>query len=337
VTLSELVEEFLIHSRDRRRVAPGTLLGYRAAFDPVFGPAAPLAGLTPGELTAALLDDAYGRVSKERRWKTRTLHGKLASCRAFVRWLGLRGHVPRELVEEIELPRFTRRPPDVLSQDEVRLLFDGVEVLFKRAYEAVGRREQAVELRLRRHAMLGLLVFGGLRAGEVVRLERRQLAQRTDGRMMMQVPPSKHGATRTVPLDPQLVYALTAYYEHRADRNHPRVLCSAPRPGQDAPRDRYEARELAREDVTQEVKLCGEETMPGRKVNANLLRHTCATMLADVGVTIFELMGFFGWRSLQTALQYIPVGRPVVEKVDRAFKKLVTPFGFMVGATGKRE
>lgn len=334
MTLPELVEEFLVHSRDRKRRSPLTLLAYRAAFDPIFGPGGPLAGTPPEKLTANAIDDAFGQLARQRRWKTRTLHGKLASTRAFVRWLGRRGHVPLELAEEVDLPRFTRRDPDFLSDDEVTTLFEGVEVLFERAKGhalSTGRLEQAVELRHRRMAMLALLVFGGLRAGEASQAKRRHLGQRTDGRMMLQIPATKGGQSRTILLIPRLVYFLGVYTELRADRRHPNILCSVPRPGQDAPREGFEAQILDRVKITQDVKLIAAAGLPDRRVNSNTLRHTCAMALADAGASPFELMGHFGWKGIETAMYYIRVRQPMAAKLDRAFKGIRTPFDFMVG------
>lgn len=102
--------------------------------------------------------EGYLREMREAHaYRPTTVARKLASLKSFFRYLYLKGSLVVDPLEAIESPKVPRRPPRILSAEEIGSLFSVLEV-----DTASGKRDLA---------MLHMLCSTGMRASELVSLD----------------------------------------------------------------------------------------------------------------------------------------------------------------------
>lgn len=207
-SLSSLHDQFLAEQRFVSRRAEATLRGYRQCFGTLI---ALLPDLTIDGLTSAAVTEFCRRLDTRTRFVGRGLERKgvkastVATYRSklgrFFRWLQTNGHLAANPFASMPSPRVEYEERQHLDRSAVDRIF--ANLVFE------GSRQSRL-LRRRNFAIFALLLYTGIRRGELlglrvsdINLERRELTVRGET--------SKSRRPRVVPLNSQASSALLDY------------------------------------------------------------------------------------------------------------------------------
>ena len=274
-------------------------------------------GRSPARVSQAQVRAFLAELHRHR--EPATLGRKLASLRAFFRFLQREGVLQLDPTAGLPGPRLPRRLPNPLGVDDCETL---AEAVGRRAAPAADGREE--ELRLRDRALVELLYGAGLRVGELVALDVRDLDLRSgDVRVW-----GKGGKERVVPLPAAAREALSAYLERR---RRPGLLAEplflarrgrAPRSARTAAaptRSTPAPRRLGARDVRRILAARARAAGVADRVHPHRLRHSYATHLLDMGADLREIQELLGHASLATTQRYTAVSAErLLEAYDRA-------------------
>jgi integrase/recombinase XerC len=250
--------------------------------------------------------------SLHRRRSPSTLGRKLASVRSFFRWLVREGVRADDPTAGLPMPKLEKRLPRPLSVDDCEQLMT-VDPSPQREVgpEGGARARRRAWMRVRDRALVELLYGTGIRIGELVALDVRDLELRAQEIRVM----GKGGKERVVPIPAEAREALGAWLDLR---RHPGLLgeplfISLRVRREEKPR-RLAARE-ARRIVDERAK--GADL--GEHVHPHRLRHSYATHLLDMGADLREIQELLGHVSLSTTQKYTAVSIEHLRDVyDRA-------------------
>lgn len=258
---------------------------------------------TGAEIDPARIDSDHIRAwlaSLHRRRSPATLGRKLASVRSFFRWLIREGVVREDPTAGLPMPKLEKRLPRPLSVDDCeQLITKDRRIRRQPAPEGGDRERRARWMTLRDRALVELLYGTGIRIGELVTLDVRDLELRAlEVRVM-----GKGRKERIVPIPEQARCALDAWLEvrrHSGVMSEPLFISLRPR-REGAPR-RLAAREARR--------ILGERAVRAdldQHVHPHRLRHSYATHLLDMGADLREIQELLGHASLSTTQKYTAV------------------------------
>ena len=186
------------------------------------------------------------------------------------------------------------------------------------AREQVATLLQAVELP-RYRTVLGLIYHTGLRVGEAVRIELRDLRDTHTDHPRLHVRCGNGGKDRFVPLSPAMLRELRDWWKtHR----HPTFLFPGPTTGW---RERAQPAGVAQRAVTHLSVSAVQNTFRLARATVGLsaeatvhtLRHCYATHLLEEGVSLRLISQYLGHASLETTLIYTHL-TPLNEAKTRA-------------------
>ena len=180
-------------------------------------------------------------------------------------------------IPRIPYPKQPRRLPIVLSQTEVKQLFDSIR-------------------NLKYRALLMTAYAGGLRTSEVVHL---RLADIDSERMVLRIYQGKGQKDRYVMLAPTLLKVLRQYWQQ--DRPTTWLF-----PGQDG------TQPITTHRVAEMCRRFGIEAGLKKPVTVRALRHSFATHLLEAGQNVRIIQMLLGHRSLRTTQHYTYVSTATV-------------------------
>jgi len=235
-------------------------------------------------------------VSMHRRCSAATLGRKLASVRSFYRYLLREGVVRSDPTAGLPAPKQAARLPRPLGVDDCDVLVRGKRIA-RNAAETDPREELA---QLRAVALVELLYGSGIRVGELVSLDVRDMdLQRGELRVM-----GKGRKERVVPLPALVVEALRAWLDARPQAGllaQPLFVALRQSAGGGAPR------RLGERDVRRILRARAREVGIADRVHPHRLRHSYATHLLDMGADLREIQELLGHASLSTTQKYTAV------------------------------
>jgi integrase/recombinase XerC len=309
------IDDFGVFLRVERNLSPNTL---RAYLGDVRQFARHLSGceeLAAGEPVAlpAGPEVAPARVSPQqvRGWlaglhqshSAPTLGRKLASIRAFFRFLLREGDVSADPTEGLPAPKTPRRPPRPLAVDDCHVLIKG------NGPALAGAKESELETlrRLRDVALVELLYGTGIRVGELVGLDVRDVElARAQIRVL-----GKGGKERVVPLPELTREALSRWLEAR---RRPGILAEPLFTSLRVRRDAV-VRRLGDRDVRRILRKRAVAAGLADRVHPHRLRHSYATHLLDMGADLREIQELLGHASLSTTQKYTAVSLEQLRRV----------------------
>lgn len=257
-----------------------------------------------GEPAVADRPGALDRAAGERHLRllgqaglgSRSVARKFSALRAFVRFLEDNRLIAGDPLGDVELPRRTRRLPDVLSQDEVGRVLDACDALEDRFRS------------LRARAMLETAYACGLRASELLGLKTTDVAF-ADGFVRVL---GKRGKERVVPLGRLAAEAVRAYLDqarpHFARGRVSPYLFLNMRGGR-----------LSRMGLFKILKSVVAVSGLKRRVTPHTFRHSFATHLLEGGADLRAVQEMLGHSQITTTQIYTSVDRDYVREVHRTF------------------
>ena len=250
--------------------------------------------------------------SLHRRRSPATLGRKLASVRCFFRWMVREGVREEDPTAGLPMPKLEKRLPRPLSVDDCeQLITRDRRVQNQSAPEGGDRARRSSWMTLRDRAMVELLYGTGIRVGELVALDVRDLELRAQEIRVM----GKGGKERIVPIPEQARHALAAWVEVRRSPG----LMSEPLFISLRARREQKPRRLAAREAR---RILGERAVRadlGEHVHPHRLRHSYATHLLDMGADLREIQELLGHSSLSTTQKYTAVSIEHLRDVyDRA-------------------
>ncbi len=242
-----------------------------------------------------------------------TLGRKLSSTRSFFRFLMREGQVEADPTLGLPAPKTPRLLPRPLAVDDCEALMEVQEGPRRRRSS---RRGQLSALRNR--AIAELLYGTGIRVGELVSLDVRDLdLHRGELRVL-----GKGSRERVVPVPGLAREALGAYLE---TRRHPGVLAE-PLFTSLRPRRESAPRRLGERDLRRMLRERGLVAGIAERVHPHRLRHSYATHLLDMGADLREIQELLGHASLSTTQKYTAVSVERLRQVyDRAHPRADLP------------
>ncbi len=239
----------------------------------------------PAALSENELRSYFLHLREHRRWGRAAMHLAKCSLRSFYcECLRVEGW---NIFEELRIAR-PEVLPIVLSRQEVA-------------------RVLGVLREPRFAACLRLIYGGGLRVGEAVRVEVRDLHDTRGEHPRLHVRNGKGGKDRYVPLSPAMVEELRAWWKiHR----HPQWLFPSPGRGW---KDRAQTltqtmhgatTHLSESAVQMAFRLARAQSGVNRAATVHTLRHSYATHLLEEGVSLRQISLYLGHESLDTTVIY---------------------------------
>jgi len=281
--LSPLLVQFQRHLEVERGASPHTVRNYLADL-------LHFEEYVVGRLSSSLLAATHagirgylGTLAVEHAPRSRAR--KLASIRAFYRFLVRQKLLPASPAKMVKSPKLPSTLPKVLPVDEVFALLEMPDV--------------RTVLGLRDRAILEVLYGGGLRISELCGLDVGDVDRRARVARVM----GKGSKERLCPLNEQAIAALEAWLARRGE------LLATPGGGK-APEalflnyrgGRLTPRSIARHLDTYVLKCALQ-----RKVSPHALRHSFATHLLGGGADVRSIQELLGHASLSTTQRYTHV------------------------------
>lgn len=263
---------------------------------------------SPKDVDKLVLRAWLGELSRTR--SPGSIARKLASVRAFFRYLAREGEVSENPAELLATPRVRRKLPAFLSVDAA------AEVMSAPAESPRGSESERARDRL----MLELLYGSGLRVSELAGLNLDQISlERGELRVL-----GKGRKERIVPLGSAARAALEGYLPLRPELRHPKT-------GAQDPRALLLTRRGTRLGVRRVQVLVQRygATGAGRPdLHPHALRHTCATHMLEGGADLRAIQEMLGHSSLSTTQRYTHVSlEQLLGVYDRAHPLAKKPRG----------
>lgn len=227
---------------------------------------------------------------EERKLAVGTVVAEIAALRFFCRHVLKR----RDVKEDLPYPKYRRRLPVVLSQEEVQRLIAGAKNLY--------------------HRTLLLTLYGaGLRRSEVAHLKVRDIDSE---RMLLRVERGKGGRDRDVPLSPTLLAALREYYRWMRPETY---LFPGTRNGwrADTP--------ITTKPIWDAVRLAAERAKIDKRVSPHTLRHSYATHLLEAGADLRTIQLLLGHADLSHTTVYLHLSRRHLQAAPNPLEHLQIP------------
>lgn len=249
----------------------------------------------PGSVAPGLLR-GYVRELTARGLEPSSVARKLVSLRTFFSFLLVEGLVRRNPVEDVELPRRSRRLPEVLSPDEAAALIDACRSFADRVWG------------LRAQAMIEVAYGCGLRVSELLGLRLDDVALE-DGFVRVT---GKRSKERVVPLGRHAADAIREYLAGARpglarSRTSPFLFLNA-RGGR-----------LSRMGFWNILRACVAAAGIRRRVTPHTLRHSFATHLLEGGADLRAVQEMLGHADISTTQIYTRIDRQYLRDVYRTF------------------
>ncbi|MEE8581605.1 MAG: tyrosine-type recombinase/integrase [Myxococcota bacterium] len=290
--------EFDVYLRVERNASAHTRRAYRSDLRQLEEASQ---GCPPQEIGAQHVQAWLAALHRDR--SPATLGRKLAAARGFFRFLMREGERDADPTAGMPAPRTPRRLPRPLAVDDCEALMEtSAQARFPRP-----RARQQPMRELRDRALVEVLYGTGIRVGELVALDVRDLEpHRGEIRVL-----GKGHKERVMPLPGLAREALAAYLEAR---RRPGILAE-PLFTSLRPRREASPRRLGERDVRRVLRQRGLSAGIAERVHPHRLRHSYATHLLDMGADLREIQELLGHVSLSTTQKYTAVSAERLRQV----------------------
>ena len=222
---------------------------------------------------------AYIQEMQGRHFASSSVSRSVASMRAFFRYLFRMGKIPSDPSEELKSPRVEKRPPEILSVDEVDAL--------------LRQPNQSTPKGIRDTAMLELLYATGMRVSELIHLEIRDVNLK-----LGYVTCHESGKERVIPIGNVSRKALTQYvFEARA--------AFAKNEEETALFTNCSGKPMSRQGFWKVLKGYADEAGIRKDITPHTLRHSFAVHMLQNGADVRSVQEILGHSDISTTQVYL--------------------------------
>lgn len=279
--LAILFEKYLHYGELMRNYSKHTLESYRSSFRVFLKET----GATKLEqLDRKLIENFLFEGRAKRGWGSVTFRGYFKHLNCFIKWCIYKGLMEDENpMDKIEKPKLETRIPRRLTPEEAQRVLDA-SFHMKYAFRFEKYRNRAI---------IGIMIFAGLRRGEVINLKMNDvdLFART-----IFVNQGKGSKDRVVPISARLKFILQDYIDERErlDRENLEFFTSI---------------QSTRRFGTQCINYLMRRLRKRTKLNfsSHTLRHSFATLMLEGGCDIYTLSKMMGHSKITTTTIYLSV------------------------------
>ncbi len=211
----------------------------------------------------------------------------IRGLRAFLRWLYENEHIEQNICAKFKLPKATRKVIDILTEEEIRLLFDAIP----------GDHFLAVRNRL----ILALMLDCGLRRHEVVSLTVNSVHLKDRYIIVQQ---GKGDKQRVVPFGNFTAKLMERYLRSRNVHLEALIIKVSA----------YEIYEPITDTTIKQLFRKLKNRTGIRRLKPQLLRHTFATRYLENGGNIYTLQAILGHTSLEMVKRYLHLANTRIRK-----------------------
>jgi integrase/recombinase XerC len=291
MNFAQAVALFAEYLRSERNASPYTLEAYQRDLAQLQLHLRERAPTSEKDISLLDLFQLRGWLSSlARRVTSATIARKVASVRAFFRFLEKRHILRKNPAKMLESPKIRRPLPTFLNVEAAR--------------EVLASPSESTAVGLRDRALLELLYGGGLRVSELagLRIGDVDIAQ-SEVRVM-----GKGRRERLVPVGASAIEAVQGWLRRRGELASPLVAT-------DALLLNTKGRPLAVRTIQILVQRYGALGAGRADLHPHALRHSCATHMLDGGASLRAIQEMLGHASLATTQRYTHVSLESVRRV----------------------
>ena len=226
---------------------------------------------------------------KERAYATSSMCRNLIAIKVLFRFLKREGVVSKNAAALLETPKLWQLIPDVLSPEEIEILFSQPDTSTKR-----GARDKAI---------LEVLYASGLRVSELCRLK---ISDVDDNYVRVF---GKGGKQRMVPIGKKAIEAVDRYLSYRdgvEDSKEPFLFLGKG------------AKPIDRVRVWRRVKFYAARAQILKKISPHTFRHSFATHLLDNGADLRVIQEMLGHANISSTDRYTHVSQSRIREAFEA-------------------
>jgi len=258
----------------------------------------------PSENTSASRARAVknaNKVSANANYKTldkKTQNYHLIALRAFLKYMRKRGVACYD-PEKIELAKTAQRELDLITEAELKRLFESVNAVYKRG-DSEKNNKNKEQARLRDILILELLFSTGLRVSELCALDRD--IDLTTSELSVR---GKGGKVRVVFISESAKMAIKNYINMRVDIDESLIIDHSPRANSRMQKE--ESMRLTTRSVERIIEKYAALAGISKKCTPHVLRHSFATDLLYNGADLRTVQMMLGHASIATTQVYTNV------------------------------
>jgi integrase/recombinase XerC len=303
--MDELLDRYINYLRYERNASPHTIRNYQSdllQFRDYLQEGNPDAAVDVRSIDALRIRGYLAFLFEGEKKKT-SIARKLASLRAFYKFLAKEGILVANPAATVSTPKLDKTLPRIMTEEEMNNFLD-----------AMARAVQDGEPLMRRdRAILELLYASGLRVSELAGLDLRSV---NFGDSMVLVR-GKGRKERIVPFGSKAKQALNEYLPIRE-----KILMEAKKTGQTALFLNAKGARLTTRSVDRLLKKHVRTFGPNVKVSPHSMRHAFASHLLTEGADLRAIQEMLGHRSLATTQKYTQVSiKQLIDVYDKTHPK----------------
>ncbi len=243
------------------------------------------------------LVEKFLRSEAKRDIAPRSLARKISALRTFFQYLIREKIIPDNLAKLVDSPRFQRKIPDILDENEIESLLNAPDLT-----KPIGIRDRAI---------LELLYASGLRVSELTSLEFSHLDMENSMLRLW----GKGFKERMVPFGEEAKEALNRYFQLAREqilkgKRSRSVFVGA------------SGRFLTRQNIWVMIKKYARKAGIEKPITPHTLRHTFATHLLENGADLRVVQEFLGHSDITTTQIYTHISKKILrEAYARSFPR----------------
>jgi integrase/recombinase XerC len=306
--MDELIERYVYYLQTERNASPHTIRNYRSdllQFRDFLSQSQPGTPVAIASVDGLRIRGFLAHLFQHEKKKA-SIARKLASVRAFFKFLCREGILKENPAALVSTPKLAKTLPRIMTEEEMNGFLDRVARAVQEA-----RPEQRSAL-LRDRAILEVLYASGLRVSELVGLDLHSV-NFGDGMLLVR---GKGRKERIVPFGSKAKQALEEYLPGRE-----RILWEH-KTGSPAMFLNARGRRLTTRSVDRLVKRSVRSFGPNVRVSPHSLRHAFASHLLTEGADLRAIQEMLGHSSLSTTQKYTQVSiKQLIDVYDKTHPK----------------
>lgn len=287
VLLNDAFERFLAYGMAIRNYRPITIRNYRDTFRLFIQESH---AIEIDDLSKELVEKWFFNGRLKRSWSSVTFRHHHKHLNMFFKWLLKEGLIPKNYLADLEKPRMEKKIPRTLCADDAKLV---LEASFHAGYRYKFEK-------YRNRAVIAIMLFAGLRRGEVMNLKLNDVNLENRSIFINQ---GKGAKDRVIPINSRLYTYLVDYAKerNRLKPYHCFFFISLGR-----------LKAFGEKGINNLIKRLRKQTE--LDFSAHTLRHSFATLMLEGGCDIYTLSKIMGHSKITTTTIYLSCSNQQMSK-----------------------